>query len=296
MRERLDFERDGKDWPNRQASRFVKAAGFNWHVQIMGQGPAVLLVHGTGASTHSFGELAPMLAENFTVVVPDLPGHGFTDLPPSYRLSLPGMAEDLGKLLDTLGVRPTLSAGHSAGAAILVQMCLDKRSRTDAIVSINGALLPFGSVTGQFFSPLAKFLVLNPFVPRFLAWRASNPDAVARLIRNTGSIIEPAGIERYARLFQTENHVSAALGMMANWDLFRLERNLRRLDVPLVLMTGSGDRAIAPEDAFKVQDLVPHAKVLVLRGLGHLAHEERPAEIAEIIVRTAQQTDAMAVA
>lgn len=296
MRQRLDFERDGKDWPNRQASRFVKAAGLTWHVQIMGQGPVVLLVHGTGASTHSFGELAPILAENFTVVVPDLPGHGFTDLPPSHRLSLPGMAEDLGRLLDALGVKPALSAGHSAGAAILVQMYLDRRSRPDAIVSVNGALLPFGSVAGQFFSPLAKLLVLNPFVPRFFTWRASNPDAVARLIRNTGSVIEPAGVERYARLFQTENHVSAALGMMANWDLFRLERNLRRLDVPLVLVAGSRDRAIAPEDAFKVQDLVPHATVMVLRGLGHLAHEERPAEIAEIIVRTARPADAMAIA
>jgi magnesium chelatase accessory protein len=287
MKQRLDFERDGKDWPNRQASRFVKGAGLTWHVQMMGQGPVVLLVHGTGASTHSYGELAQILAQDFTVVVPDLPGHAFTDLPPSRRLSLPGMAEDLGKLLDALGVRPILSAGHSAGAAILLQMCLDKRSRPDAIVSINGALLPFGSVAGQLFSPLAKLLVLNPFVPRFFSWRASNPDAVARLIRNTGSVIKPAGVERYARLFQTENHVSAALGMMANWDLFMLERNLRRLDVPLVLVAGTGDRAIAPEDAFKVQDLAPHAEVRILRGLGHLAHEERPDQIAEIIVKMA---------
>jgi magnesium chelatase accessory protein len=293
MKQRLDFERDGKNWPNRQTSRFVKAAGLTWHVQIMGQGPVVLLVHGTGASTHSYAALAQILAETFTVVVPDLPGHGFTDLPPSHRLSLPGMAQDLGKLLEALNVGPAVSAGHSAGAAILVQMCLDGRSRPNAIVSINGALLPFGGVAGQFFSPLAKLLVLNPLVPRFFSWRASNPDAVTRLIRNTGSIIEPAGVKRYVRLFQTENHVSAALGMMANWDLFTLERNLRRLDVPLLMVAGSNDRAIAPDDAFKVQDLIPHAEVTVLRGLGHLAHEERPAEIAEIIVRTAQPAAAM---
>jgi magnesium chelatase accessory protein len=287
MKQRLDFKRDGKDWPNREASRFVEAAGLTWHVQIMGRGPVVLLVHGTGASTHSYRELAQSLAETFTVVVPDLPGHGFTDLPPVERLSLAGMARDLGELLRALDVRPVLSVGHSAGAAILAQMCLDGRSRPDAIVSINGALLPFGSVAGQFFSPLAKLLVLNPFVPRLFAWRASNPEAVARLIRNTGSNIEPASVERYGRLFQTENHVSAALGMMANWDLFTLERNLRRIDVPLVMVAGSNDRAIAPEDAFKVQDLVPHAQVTVLRGVGHLAHEERPRAIAEIILKAA---------
>jgi magnesium chelatase accessory protein len=287
MSDRLIFERDGRDWPNREASRFVEAAGLVWHVQVMGQGPVVLLVHGTGASTHSYAQLAQILAKAFTVVIPDLPGHGFTDLPPPERLSLPGMAEDLGQLLQAMDLRPALAVGHSAGAAILVQMALDGHSKPDTLVSINGALLPFGSIAGQFFSPLAKLLALNPFVPRFVSWRASNPEAVARLIRNTGSNLEPEDVALYGRLFQTENHVAAALGMMANWDLFALERNLHRLDVPLVLAVGGGDRAIRPEDAFKVRELLPAAKVVLLRGLGHLAHEERPEQVAEVVVRAA---------
>ncbi|MGD0532856.1 MAG: alpha/beta fold hydrolase BchO [Methyloceanibacter sp.] len=292
MNDRLVFERDGQDWPNRDASRFVEAAGLSWHVQVMGQGPLVLLVHGTGASTHSYGQLAQILAKAFTVVVPDLPGHGFTDLPASERLSLPGMAEDLGQLLDALDLHPVLAVGHSAGAAILVQMCLDGRSAPAGLVSINGALLPFGSIAGQFFAPFAKLLVLNPFVPWFISWRAASPDAVARLIKNIGSTIEPQDVERYGRLFQTESHVSAALGMMAHWDLFTLERNLHRLEVPLVLAVGSADRAISPEDAFRVREHLPEAQVVLLHGLGHLAHEERPEEVAEIIVKAAQSADA----
>jgi magnesium chelatase accessory protein len=288
MNDRLVFERDGSDWPNREASRFVNAARLNWHVQVMGPGPVLLLVHGTGASTHSYGRLARILAKTFTVVIPDLPGHAFTDLPASERLSLPGMAEDLGLLLKAMSLRPILAVGHSAGAAILVQMALDGHSRPDTIVSINGALLPFGSIAGQFFSPLAKLLAFNPFVPRFISWRASNPEAVARLIRNTGSKLEAEDVALYGRLFQTENHVAAALGMMANWDLFSFERNLDRLDVPLVLAVGTGDRAIAPDDVFQVRDRVPNAKVVVLRGLGHLAHEERPDEVAEVVLKAAQ--------
>jgi magnesium chelatase accessory protein len=224
--------------------------------------------------------------------VPDLPGHGFTDLPASERLSLPGMAEDIGQLLDALDLHPVLAVGHSAGAAILVQMCLDGRSAPAGLVSINGALLPFGSIAGQFFAPFAKLLVLNPFVPWFISWRAASPDAVARLIKNIGSTIEPQDVERYGRLFQTESHVSAALGMMAHWDLFTLERNLHRLEVPLVLAVGSADRAISPEDAFRVREHLPEAQVVLLHGLGHLAHEERPEEVAEIIVKAAQSADA----
>ena len=288
MNGRLDFERDGQDWPNRDASRFVAAAGLTWHVQVLGEGPVVLLVHGTGASTHSYGELAQILAKGFTVVVPDLPGHGFTDLPSTSRLSLPNMAADLAGLLQALKLEPALAVGHAAGAAILLEMCLNSRIAPGALVSLNGALLPFGSFVGQIFSPLAKLLVLNPLVPGFLTWRAASPNAVGRLIRNTGSNIEPEGIALYTRLFRSEAHVAAALGMMAKWDLYALEKRFPNVKVPLILVVGGADRAIAPEDAFKVRDRVPNAEIAFLRGLGHLAHEERPEEIAEIVVKAAR--------
>ena len=91
-REGLDFARDGADWPNREASRFVEAGGLSWHVQVMGQGPDLLLLHGTGGATHSWRGLAPLLAQHFRVVAPDLPGHGFTTARRAPDLSLPGMA------------------------------------------------------------------------------------------------------------------------------------------------------------------------------------------------------------
>ena len=98
----LDWSKDGANWPNRDASHFVEAADLSWHVQRMGKGPALLLIHGTGAASHSWRGVMTVLAERFTVVAPDLPGHGFTQAPPPHRLSLPGMAADLGALLRKL--------------------------------------------------------------------------------------------------------------------------------------------------------------------------------------------------
>ena len=130
------------------------------------QGPALLLLHGTGAATHSWRGLLPLLAQHFSVVAPDLPGHGFTQSPPPHRLSLPGMAADLGALLRKLDVKPEIVVGHSAGAAILARMCLDGRIAPRLLVSLNGAFMPFGGVANHLFSPLAKLLVMNPLVPR----------------------------------------------------------------------------------------------------------------------------------
>jgi magnesium chelatase accessory protein len=281
------WERDGRDWPNRDASRFVEAGGIRWHVQEMGSGPLLLLVHGTGAATHSWRGLMPLLARRFTVLAMDLPGHGFTEMPPADGLSLPGMARLLTELLRTLGARPDIAVGHSAGAAILARMCLDDAITPRVLVSLNGALLPLLGMPGHIFSPLAKMMVAFPLATRLFAWRAADRRAVAQMLRSTGSAIDAAGVEQYARLARTTGHTTAALMMMANWDLRPLERDLPRLRTPLVLVAASNDRTIPASDALRVRRLVPGARLVPLPGLGHLAHEERPDLVADIIFEAA---------
>ena len=114
-------------------------AGYEHVYEPGSTGWTILLLHGTGAATHSWAGLAPLLAEHFRVVAPDLPGHGFTDPLPAGRLSLPGMAGAIRDLLRTLDLSPDLVVGHSAGAAILVRLCLDGLAPR-LLVALNGAL------------------------------------------------------------------------------------------------------------------------------------------------------------
>jgi magnesium chelatase accessory protein len=281
------WEREGRDWPNRDASRFVKAAGLRWHLQQAGEGPVILLIHGTGASTHSFRDLIPLLARSFTAIAPDLPGHGFTDAPPFRELSLCGMSKALSELLRKLDVRPMLAVGHSAGAAILARMSLDGAVAPQAIVSLNGALLPFQGMARHLFSPAAKLLARLPMLPQLFARRAADPETTKRLIRETGSRIDATGIELYRRLASNPSHVASAFGMMANWDLESLARDLPRLKTPLVVVTGGNDLMVPPEEQRRVRILVRGAELVSLPRLGHLAHEEQPKKFAELLMRLA---------
>lgn len=289
MTRRPDWTHDGRDWPNRIASRFVPAAGIVWHVQVMGEGPTILLLHGTGAATHSWARLLPLLARRFTVIAPDLPGHGFTDEPPEELLSLPGMARGVAALLRALGQDPLLAAGHSAGAAVLCRLALDGAIAPRALVALNGAIVPIRGGPGDlpWFSGLARFLVSLPVVPWVLSWQAADRATVERVLRGTGSEIGRESLEFYTRLFRRPGHVAAALGMMAAWDLHALARDLPRLPVPILLVVGENDRTIPPSDAERVRALVPRAEIVRLPGLGHLAHEERPDLVADIIAERA---------
>lgn len=284
-----DWERDGVDWPNRVHSRFVEAAGLRWHVQDAGQGPVCLLVHGTGASTHSFRDLLPKLAPYFRVVAPDLPGHGFTSRPrDDEQLSLRGMADGLMQLLATLGVSPSLAVGHSAGAAILCRACLDGGLRPAEIISLNGALLPLSGFKHPAITPFIRSIVSSEWVSRFFARRLESPREVARMLAATGSTLDATGMDLYGRLSRSPSHAGAALTMMAVWDVRPLERELSTLKVPLTLVVGARDRMILPGEAARVQRLLPSASVVQLSDLGHLAHEERPDFIADLILDLAR--------
>lgn len=290
--ERLGWDDPAMPWPNRAHSRFVDAAGLRHHVQILGlplgTAPVALLVHGTGASTHSFAPIAPHLGERLTLVASDLPGHGFTGTPVgSDGLSLPGMAGHLTALVRTLGIEPSIAIGHSAGAAVLARMCIDGVLAPELLISINGAFRPYRGSASGLYSSLARVLFLNPVTPRLLAWRAGDERLVARLISGTGTALSGEGLRLYGRLFRRPEHVAGALGMMASWDLRPLERDLPRLRQRVLLIACGRDDAISPEIAFDVRDRIGRASAIVeyVRDLGHLAHEERPEEIAALMLR-----------
>lgn len=278
----LDWESDGADWPNRQASRFIEAGGLRWHVQVMGQGPALLLLHGTGASTHSWRDVMPRLAPHFTLIAPDLPGHAFSNPAPKQSLSLPGMAAAVAVLLRTLGLQPVRAAGHSAGAAILVRMAVERLFAPEDIVSLNGAFFPVGGVAGQFFSPLARAAAGASLIQKMFA-RMADRKAVERLLADTGSVIDAEGVRLYQRLFSNEAHVAGTLGMMAAWDLHWVPQDLRNLGQTLYLVHASKDRTIPPANAGRAARVAPKAVLIEMPGLGHLAHEEDPARAAAII-------------
>ncbi len=295
MAQRLQWDIDARDWPHRQASSFVQAAGLRWHVQRFGMGaeqlPLALLIHGTGASTHSWRGLIPLLTPYFRLLSLDLPGHAFTDMPAggpaSLQLSLPGMAQAIHALLSVLGLSPALVIGHSAGAAIGVRMCLDRLIAPKLVVSVNGAFLPLGGVVGQLFSPAARLMSVLPFVPQVFSWRAADPAVLQRLVDGTGSKLDATGMALYGKLVSNPGHAAGALAMMANWDLPHLMQDLARLQTPLCLVVASQDQTVSPREASRVMAILPksaHHNLTTLPGLGHLAHEERPDLVAATVI------------
>lgn len=270
----------------------IEAGGVHWQLRRQGHGPLVLLLHGTGASLHSWQGLAAALRHHATLLSVDLPGHARSGPLPARQRSLPGMAQALGALLQALQARPQAVIGHSAGAAVMLQLALDGHLADAQLIGLNAALLPFEGWAGFLFPPLARLMALNPVVPWLAAWRAQDPVAVRRLIAATGSRLDDDGVARYAALLRQPSHVAGVLSMMASWDLQALQAALPRLQRPLHLLVAARDGTVPPAQAERLAARWPRQVHLHrLAGLGHLAHEEAPDRVAAVLMSILHEGD-----
>jgi len=268
----------------------ISSGNYQWHVKHGGHSNSVyLLLHGTGASSHSWLPLMNKLIQRHTVVAIDLPGHAHTITQGRADLSLLGMARAIRQLLKDYSLdkntEPLTLVGHSAGAAIAAQLILDEPALYSRMVSINGALVPLGGIPGLFFPPVAKLSASVPMLSELFRHRLSDPAAVNKLLLNTGSTITSESARHYHELCKDKAHINGALQMMASWRLDKLYPRLGNITVPVQLIAGSADAMIPARDAHRLNTVFKNSRLNVLPNLGHLAHEEQPGLVADIILK-----------
>jgi magnesium chelatase accessory protein len=274
-----------EDWPFKGASRIVEVGRQRLWLVDTGppDAPVLLLLHGTGASGHSFRKTIPGLAQAYRVIVPDLPGHGRSAPGFATRLGLEEMAADLWALCDAIGVQPQAIIGHSAGAAIGLRMA-ELRTVLGGVVGLNAALGEFEGAAGFFFPILARGLALMPFAASAIVGMFGRAGAVDRILAGTGSPLDPDGRAMYLRLVRDVDHVNGTLGMMAEWRLQGLLGRLPSLAFPVCLIASEKDRAVPPEVSIDAAKCMPTARLHIVPQLGHLAHEEAEDGLSGLIL------------
>lgn len=283
----MDWSRDLTDWPLSHLSRRVRHRPHDWHIQETGEGPTLILLHGAGATTHSWRDLVPILSAQHHVVAIDLPGHGFTRPGSRARFGLTKTAEDIASLCEAQGWQPACIVGHSAGGAVALDLAGRIKSADGTpprFVGINAALDRFEGVAGWLFPALAKMLALNPLTAYAFAMGGVRTDRARNVIRSTGSDLSQEALGYYARLLSDRGHVDGTLQTMANWDTDALWQKMDQIAAPSLLITGEKDKAVPPEVSERAAQALPNAETRQLEGLGHLAHEEAPERVAKLIL------------
>ena len=272
-----------KWWPNRSNSEFIKSENYNWHIQKFGStGKKLLLIHGTGASSHSWHPLIENLNLDFETLCLDLPGHGFTRAFAKQNKQLVTIVDQISFLLRKLDFYPNIIIGHSAGAAVAYELA--KKIETEpSTVAINAAFGQFSGLAGLAFPYFAKLAASTTIPARFLNLLASKEEIVRKLLASTGSAIPEQQIKCYQYLFSNPDHVDGTLQLMADWDLGNFLDRLPEETSPIHFLVGDKDKTVPPHISKSWDQLMPKSSLTKYKGLGHLLHEEDPSAVSSIL-------------
>ena len=271
------------DWPNVASSRFVTAAGLRWHVQRAGRGPTVVLIHGTAGATFTWRDVLPRLTTIADVIALDLPGHGFTTGATITQLSLAGMATAVAELLRALDARVDIGVGHSAGAAVLLQLASSHEVTPQSIIGVNSALVSINAL-GQILQPAARTIFDLEPVRAALAAALRGGTIARTLLRSTGTPLDPVQEARYVSMLTDERRVGAVLQMMARWDLPTLQRSLPLITLPVSLVHSRNEPWVPFDELMAATRTLPMRSVIDMTPAGHLIPDEKPGELADIIL------------
>jgi pimeloyl-ACP methyl ester carboxylesterase len=242
------------------------------HYEVTGRpdAPPLLLVMGMGFSSRAWHTLPALLGGEFRVIVFDNCGTGRSSGPPR-MFRTRDMADDAVAVLDALGLPAVHVFGISMGGMIAQEIALRHPDRVLALAL--GATFA-GHLRSSKPSPLVAFELLRA------ALRGDRlpPERLARLL--VSSAFFSGERAAYDRWFRNVERIRGGVALRQILAVLTHEtrRRLPRLAVPTLVLTGDEDRLVPPANSRELARLVPGAKLVVLRGAGHVFPVERPAE------------------
>lgn len=253
-------------------SRFIEIAGVRAHVRDEGRSDAipVVLVHGSNGSLHMWEGWAKELGARARLVSVDLPGHGLTGAWPRDDYTIEAFADFVEVLADTLHLERFALAGHSMGGAIAWTFAATRPDRVSHLVLVDAAGYPRDSSP-----PLALRIARIPVVGDIAA--RLKPDAMVR--RSLSEVyadptqVTEERVRRYADLQRFPGNRDATLRRVRTQEPLD-PTPLRRLDVPTLILWGVKDRWVPVSNAFRFQEDIKGAQLMLFEHLGHNPMEE----------------------
>jgi len=269
-------------------TRFATIHGYKRAYRMCGSGPVLLLLHGIGDSSASWVPLMRPLAEHFTVIAPDLLGHGESDKPRA-DYSVAAYANGMRDLLDVLGFDKATVVGHSLGGGVAAQLTYQHPTRVERLVLVaSGGVAPEVNPFLRIASTPAADVVL-PLL-RIPPVRLSAMAGI-ELLRRSGTDLG-RDAEELSRVLDALPDVAArgafsrTLRSVVDWRgqvVTMLDRSYLAGAMPVLLIWGAHDAVIPVSHAQIAHEHMPGSRLEIFADAGHFPHHQDPDRFLELI-------------
>jgi pimeloyl-ACP methyl ester carboxylesterase len=255
-------------------SEFILVKGLRMHVRDTGPRMAttIVLLHGFGASLHTWDAWARSLEASYRVIRLDLPGAGLTGADPSGDYSDERGIQLISTLLDELDIGQAVLVGHSMGGRLAWRLAAEQPHRVSHLVLI----APDGFASPGFEYGKAPEVGISVRAMRYVLPKALLRMSLAPAYADASQLSDST-VNRYYDMLLAPGVRTALIARMQQLVLQEPTPWLARIQAPTLLLWGDKDAMIPPANASDYQRAMPGAKLVTLPGVGHLPHEEAPA-------------------
>lgn len=274
--------------------RHVTIHGHEIGYRMAGEGPAVLLIHGVAGSSEVWRDVMESLARRYTVIAPDLIGHG-RSAKPAGDYSLGAYANGVRDLLRMLGIDRVTAVGHSFGGGVALQLAYQHPEYCERLVLVDSGGL------GREVSWLLRLVTLPgselvmPLVFPSLVREPGN--AVSRMLEQRG--IRLGGLAQawsaYASLTESANRQAFVRTVRAVIDpggqaVSSMDRLYLAALLPTLIVWGERDRMIPVSHAHAANEAIPGSRLEIIEGVGHFPQVEAPDRFLDVLVDFIEST------
>jgi pimeloyl-ACP methyl ester carboxylesterase len=253
----------------------------NVHYRDEGKGQVIVLLHGTGASLHTWDKWTEELKKNFRVIRLDLPAYGLTGPHPENKYSLPDYSNFLNSFVDSIGVDNFILSGNSLGGAIAWYYTTEYQNK----VKLLSLLDPGGFYNKDKQSPLVFRLARAPGINKILRYvtpRFFIKNTLKEVYYDKTKLTDKK-IDTYRDLILRENNRESFINRTNSSPVDYTQR-LKSIVIPAQIIWGNEDEWISVDNAKLFSEALPNNRVDIMKETGHLPMEERPYESLELFL------------
>ena len=274
----------------------VSIHGHNVGYRMAGEGPAILLIHGIAGSSNAWRFVMPELARRYTVIAPDLIGHG-ESAKPMGDYSLGAYASGLRDLLQVLGHTQATVVGQSFGGGVAMQLAYQYPDCCERLVLVDsGGLGREVSWLLRFMTLPASEYLMPVLFPSFVReWGNDLSD----LLHRRGVRMYRLGEmwRSYASLTESSNRQSFIRTLRAVIDpggqtVSAMDRLYLAGEIPTMIVWGDGDSIIPVSHAYAAHQAIPGSRLEIIQGSGHFPHVEAPERFLAVLTDFLETTPA----
>ena len=271
-------------YSNAESDFITDGDGHDIHFRDQGNpdGPAIILLHGSNASLHTWERMVEILKDDFRLISLDLPGHGLSGPDPKRDYSAASMVGAVGTVMDAAGVERAVIAGNSMGGWVSWRFALANPERTAGLVLIDSA----GAETDEKIEPYLAAKIMQSKFGRFLTPRIT-PKAIIRktltqVVYDDAQITD-AMVARYYDLAHFPGTRDAMNDRATTPREVGMFSKVDQISVPTLILWGKHDVTIPVSHGQAFNAKIPNSELIVYPNAAHLLMEEIPMTVANDI-------------